>query len=239
MFALISGHLSTLVLIHFHFLLGTGKTYLVRALASQTKKGKVFRLSFLTIKQELLSKPDKFFAGVFEFIEQNRPSLLFFDDLDFLKDAFLNQLKNFLKLTKAVEGVVVVGATERGSEKLSRIFDLKIRLSGQIDHLAKCEIVKVCMRDVANELSEQDFMALGVKMKYWSAGEINENMKEIVRYSLRSVRDATHFKKVSVSAIWVNRKIPILFILKMTTDRSFPFPFNRSEDRCRATRRPS
>lgn len=180
------------------------------------KNGIVIRLSLPNIEQELLAKPDKLFAGMFEFAVQHRPSVLFVDDLESLfntqsqlckklKVAFFDQLRCFLKSFQREEGVVVVGAYSKcqvyiGYEEYFKYFKLRVGLPIQNDEAAKCEIVKVCMRDIANDLSEEDFMELAKKMKAKSAGHVSRVMKDSLRYPLRAVRDATHFKMVSLSA---------------------------------------
>lgn len=185
------------------------------ALASELKNTIVLHISLKNIDPELLAKPDKLLAGMFDYAVRRQPSVLFIDDLESLFDnesqlcstlkvEFFAHLGNFVKSSQQ-EGVVVVGAYSKGeipksynSIELFGCFKSKVALQIQNDELAKRDILKIYLRKEANNLSEEDLMVLAKKLKKYSAGHVGRVVKDSLRYPLRAVREATHFKKVSL-----------------------------------------
>ena len=140
---------------------GTGKTYLMKALAGTYKiPFKVIRGP--EIESSLVGESERKLREIFEEAKKNAPCIIFFDEVDAIArrrgtgqahdDKLVNQFLALLDGFEKVEGVIVVGSTNRLDiidEALTRPGRLEKKIYIPLpDENARREILKVHLQDL-------------------------------------------------------------------------------------------
>ncbi|RLF39399.1 MAG: ATPase [Thermoplasmata archaeon] len=197
---------------------GTGKTLLAKAVANESKA------NFISIKgPEVMSKwvgeSEKAVRELFKKAKQVAPSIVFLDELDAIAprrgtysgshvtESVVNQLLTSIDGLESMEGVVVIGATNRPD-----IIDPSLLRPGRFDRLllipapdfkARVEIFKIHTRNMplADDVSLEE---LAKETESFSGADIEAFCREAAMIALRKDRSAKkvtkkHFEKAMES----------------------------------------
>ncbi len=197
---------------------GTGKTLLAKAVANESKA------NFISIKgPEVMSKwvgeSEKAVRELFKKAKQVAPSVVFLDELDAIAprrgaysgshvtESVVNQLLTSIDGLESMEGVVVIGATNRPD-----IIDPSLLRPGRFDRLllipapdleARIEIFKIHTRNMplAEDVSIEE---LARETENFSGADIEAFCREAAMTALRENRNAKkvtkkHFEKAMES----------------------------------------
>jgi transitional endoplasmic reticulum ATPase len=189
---------------------GTGKTLLAKAVASESKA------NFLSIKgPEVMSKwvgeSEKGVRELFKKARQVAPSIVFLDEIDSIApprgtdtgthvtDSVVNQLLTSIDGLESMEGVVVIGATNRPD-----IIDPGLLRPGRFDRLvlirlpdkkAKLQIFKIHTKSMPLE-KDVDLEELAELCENYSGADIEALCREAAMLAIRENVDAKKIKKV-------------------------------------------
>lgn len=183
---------------------GTGKTLLAKAVANESSA------NFLSIKgPEILSKwvgeSEKAVRELFKRAKQVAPSIVFLDELDAIAprrgtytgshvtESIVNQLLTSIDGLESMEGVVVIGATNRPD-----IIDPGLLRPGRFDRLilvpapdrkARLEILKIHTRNMplGNDVRLED---LAERTEGYSGADLEALCREAAMTALRESKDA-------------------------------------------------
>ena len=193
---------------------GTGKTLLAKAVANESSA------NFLSIKgPEILSKwvgeSEKAIRELFKRAKQVAPSIVFLDELDAIAprrgtysgshvtESIVNQLLTSIDGLESMEGVVVIGATNRPD-----IIDPGLLRPGRFDRLilvpppdkkARLEILKIHTRDMPLG-DDVDLNDIAERTEGYSGADLEALCREAAMTALRENKDARkvhldHFEK--------------------------------------------
>ena len=188
---------------------GTGKTLLAKAVAGESKA------NFLTIKgPEVISKwvgeSEKGVRELFKKARQVAPSIVFLDEIDSIAphrgiyegshvtDSVVNQLLTSIDGLESMEGVVVIGATNRPD-----IIDPGLLRPGRFDRLvlirspdkkARLEIFKIHTKSMPID-KDVDFEELSELCENYSGADIEALCREAAMLAIRENPEAKKVKK--------------------------------------------
>ena len=189
---------------------GTGKTLLAKAVASESKA------NFISIKgPEVMSKwvgeSEKAVRELFKKARQVAPTIVFLDELDSIAptrgvdlgshvtDSVVNQLLTSIDGMESMEGVVVIGATNRPD-----IIDPSLLRPGRFDRLvfipapdkeARLEIFGIHTKNMPLDKDVNIKHLAGITENY-SGADIEALCREAAMLSIRENEKATKIKKV-------------------------------------------
>jgi transitional endoplasmic reticulum ATPase len=189
---------------------GTGKTLLAKAVASESKA------NFISIKgPEVMSKwvgeSEKAVRELFKKARQVAPTIVFLDELDSIApmrgtdtgshvtDSVVNQLLTSIDGMESMEGVVVIGATNRPD-----IIDPSLLRPGRFDRLvlipapdkeARLEIFKIHTKNMPLD-KDVNIKHLAESTENYSGADIEALCREAAMLSIRENEKATKIKKV-------------------------------------------
>ncbi len=189
---------------------GTGKTLLAKAVASESKA------NFISIKgPEVMSKwvgeSEKAVRELFKKARQVAPTIVFLDELDSIApmrgidsgsrvtDSVVNQLLTSIDGMESMEGVVVVGATNRPD-----IIDQSLLRPGRFDRLvlipspdkeSRLEILKIHTKNMPIT-KDVDLELLADITENYSGADIEALCREAAMLSIRENEKADKVKKV-------------------------------------------
>ena len=173
---------------------GTGKTLLAKAVANESNA------NFISIKgPEVMSKwvgeSEKAVRELFKKARQVAPTIVFLDELDAIApmrgrdtgthvtESVVNQLLTSIDGLESMEGVVVIGATNRPD-----IIDQGLLRPGRFDRLvlirapdmrSRLEIFKIHTKNIPIELSKEELKEIGLELKDEIEEMARENLIEI------------------------------------------------------------
>jgi transitional endoplasmic reticulum ATPase len=188
---------------------GTGKTLLAKAIANESKA------NFISIKgPEVLSKwvgeSEKAVRELFKKARQVAPSIVFLDEIDSIApprgtdvgshvtDSVVNQLLTSIDGLESMEGVVVIGATNRPD-----IIDPGLLRPGRFDRLvlirspdkkARLEIFKIHTKSMPID-KDVDFEELSELCENYSGADIEALCREAAMLAIRENPEAKKVKK--------------------------------------------
>jgi len=196
---------------------GSGKTLLAKAVATESEA------NFISIKgPEVMSKwvgeSEKAVRMIFKKAKQVAPCIVFLDELDAIahrrgldsdsgvSERVVNQLLTSMDGLESLEGVVVIGATNRPD-----MIDLALLRTGRFDRIlqapapdkaARHEILKVHTKDMP--LEGVDLEELAVELERYTGADIEGLCREAAMIALRENRKA---KKVTMAHFQESMKI--------------------------------
>jgi SpoVK/Ycf46/Vps4 family AAA+-type ATPase len=173
---------------------GTGKTLLAKAVASESKA------NFISIKgPEVMSKwvgeSEKAVRELFKKARQVAPTIVFLDELDAIApmrgtdtgthvhDSVVNQLLTSIDGLESMEGVVVIGATNRPD-----IIDVGLLRPGRFDRLvlihspdekARLEIFKIHTKEIPIDITKEELKEIEQDLKALKIEALTEKEKTI------------------------------------------------------------
>ena len=189
---------------------GTGKTLLAKAVASESKA------NFISIKgPEVMSKwvgeSEKAVRELFKKARQVAPTIVFLDELDSIApmrgtdtgshvtDSVVNQLLTSIDGLESMEGVVVIGATNRPD-----IIDPSLLRPGRFDRLvqipspdkeARLEIFKIHTKNMPLG-KDVDIKNLADSTESYSGADIESLCREAAMLAIRENEKANKVKKI-------------------------------------------
>jgi transitional endoplasmic reticulum ATPase len=173
---------------------GTGKTLLAKAVANESKA------NFISIKgPEVMSKwvgeSEKAVRELFKKARQVAPTIVFLDELDSIApmrgtdtgthvhDSVVNQLLTSIDGLESMEGVVVIGATNRPD-----IIDVGLLRPGRFDRLvlihapdekARLEIFRIHTKNMPIDITKEELKEIDQDLKHLKIEALSEKEKII------------------------------------------------------------
>ncbi|PWA25433.1 hypothetical protein CCH79_00005329 [Gambusia affinis] len=189
---------------------GTGKSYLAKAVATEANNSTFFSISSSDLVSKWLGESEKLVKNLFSLARENKPSIIFIDEIDSLcgsrseneSEAARRIKTEFLVQMQGVgndnEGVLVLGATNIPwtlDSAIRRRFEKRIYIPLPEEH-ARSFMFKLNLGSTPNSLTESDFAALGKKTSGYSGADISVMVRDALMQPVRKVQSATHFKRV-------------------------------------------
>jgi len=190
---------------------GTGKSYLAKAVATEANNSTFFSVSSSDLVSKWLGESEKLVKNLFEMARDNKPSIIFIDEVDSLcgsrsdnesesarriKTEFLVQMQGVGNNT---DGILVLGATNIPwalDAAIRRRFEKRIYIDLPEEH-ARSEMFKLNLGNTPHVLTEQDIRVLGQKTEGYSGADISIVVRDALMQPVRKVQTATHFVTVS------------------------------------------
>uniref|UniRef100_A0A4W2EC78 Vacuolar protein sorting 4 homolog B n=1 Tax=Bos indicus x Bos taurus TaxID=30522 RepID=A0A4W2EC78_BOBOX len=189
---------------------GTGKSYLAKAVATEANNSTFFSISSSDLVSKWLGESEKLVKNLFQLARENKPSIIFIDEIDSLcgsrseneSEAARRIKTEFLVQMQGVgvdnDGILVLGATNIPwvlDSAIRRRFEKRIYIPLPEAH-ARAAMFKLHLGTTQNSLTEADFRDLGKKTEGYSGADISIIVRDALMQPVRKVQSATHFKKV-------------------------------------------
>ncbi|KAF7492703.1 Vacuolar protein sorting-associated protein 4B [Sarcoptes scabiei] len=189
---------------------GTGKSFLAKAVATEASNSTFISVSSSNLVSKWLGESEKLVKNLFELARENRPSIIFIDEIDSLcssrsdnesesarriKTEFLIQMQG---VGNDMENILVLGATNIPwvlDSAIRRRFEKRIYIPLP-DEEARYVMLKMNIGDTPNNLTEQDLRTLADRTERFSGADISVFVRDALMQPVRKVQGATHFKKV-------------------------------------------
>ncbi|CAG0890798.1 unnamed protein product, partial [Darwinula stevensoni] len=177
--------------------LGTGKSYLAKAVAAEASSSTFFSVSLSALVSKGLGDIEKLMKNLFDMARIHKPSIIFFDEIDSLSSSRSNNELEFARCIKTEfpvqtqdvgddnEGIYVLGATNIPwvlDEAIRRNFEKRIYIPLPEEN-ARTEIFKK--------------HNLGKRTEGYSGADISIVVRDALMGPVRKVQAATHFRRVS------------------------------------------
>ncbi|XP_014309922.1 vacuolar protein sorting-associated protein 4B isoform X2 [Myotis lucifugus] len=189
---------------------GTGKSYLAKAVATEANNSTFFSVHSSHLVSKWLGESEKLVKNLFQLARENKPSIIFIDEIDSLcgsrseneSEAARRIKTEFLVQMQGVgvdnEGILVLGATNIPwvlDSAIRRRFEKRIYIPLP-EAPARAAMFKLHLGTTQNSLTETDFRDLGKKTEGYSGADISVIVRDALMQPIRKVQSATHFKKV-------------------------------------------
>uniref|UniRef100_A0A4W5QA56 vesicle-fusing ATPase n=1 Tax=Hucho hucho TaxID=62062 RepID=A0A4W5QA56_9TELE len=195
---------------------GTGKSYLAKAVATEANNSTFFSISSSDLVSKWLGESEKLVKNLFSLARENKPSIIFIDEIDSLcgsrseneSEAARRIKTEFLVQMQGVgndnEGVLVLGATNipwtlDSAIRRRSVFEKRIYIPLPEEH-ARSFMFKLHLGSTPSELIESDYVTLGKKTEGYSGADISVIVRDALMQPVRKVQSATHFKRVQGSS---------------------------------------
>jgi vacuolar protein-sorting-associated protein 4 len=180
---------------------GTGKSYLAKAVATEAN-ATFFSVSSADLVSKWLGESEKMVRNLFQLARENKPAIVFIDEIDSLcsarsdnesesarriKSEFLIQMNG---VGKDMEGILVLGATNMPwalDPAFRRRFEKRIMI-GLPEDAARATMFKLHLGDTPNDLSQEDMRELGRLANGYSGSDISLVVREALMAPVRMVR---------------------------------------------------
>jgi len=190
---------------------GTGKSYLAKAVATEANNSTFFSVSSSDLVSKWLGESEKLVKNLFEMARENKPSIIFIDEVDSLtssrsdnesesarriKTEFLVQMQG---VGNDNDGILVLGATNIPwvlDAAIRRRFEKRIFIPLPEEH-ARTYMFKLHMGNTPSNISEDEYRQLGGMTEGYSGADISIVVRDALMQPVRKVQSATHFVKVS------------------------------------------
>ncbi|CAG2066887.1 unnamed protein product [Timema podura] len=192
---------------------GNGKTMLAKALASESEDTTYISVSSSEITTKSFEEPEKLVQNLFHLTREQRPSILFLDEVDYLnptdpkdqsgstKRIRKEFMKQMLSFHSDNDGILLLAATNVPWTLDGNIINwfvnkLYIPLPGE---RARIDMFELYLGDTSHSLTDDDLKRLGKEMTYVSGEEISSSVRDVLKKSTEAVHAATHFRRVVAS----------------------------------------
>uniref|UniRef100_A0A8C3ISH3 vesicle-fusing ATPase n=1 Tax=Chrysemys picta bellii TaxID=8478 RepID=A0A8C3ISH3_CHRPI len=194
---------------------GTGKSYLAKAVATEANNSTFFSISSSDLVSKWLGESEKLVKNLFQLARENKPSIIFIDEIDSLcgsrseneSEAARRIKTEFLVQMQGVgvdnEGILVLGATNIPwvlDSAIRRRFEKRIHIPLPEDH-GRTAMFKLHLGSTPNSLTESDYRELGKRTDGYSGADISVIVRDALMQPVRKVQSATHFKKVRAPSL--------------------------------------
>jgi len=189
---------------------GTGKSHLAKAVATEANST-FFSVSSSDLMSKWLGEGEKLVKNLFEIARENRPSIIFIDEIDSLastrgdggndatnriKTEFLVQMNG---VGNDVDGILVLAATNIPwclDPAIRRRFEKRIYI-GLPEAPARSRMVQIHLGNTPNAITPVQLKELGEKTDLFSGSDISVVVRDAMMQPVRAVQSATHFKRVT------------------------------------------
>ncbi|KAE9550327.1 hypothetical protein FO519_006459 [Halicephalobus sp. NKZ332] len=190
---------------------GTGKSYIAKAVATEAQNSTFISVSSSDLVSKWLGESEKLVKQLFEIARQNKPSIIFIDEVDSLcssrsdnesesarriKTEFLVQMQG---VGNDSDGILVLGATNIPwvlDAAIRRRFEKRIYIPlPEVN--ARKDMFKLHIGNTDHNLNDEDFKLLASKTEGYSGHDISMVVRDALMQPVRKVQSATHFKRVS------------------------------------------
>uniref|UniRef100_A0A4W3GFA3 vesicle-fusing ATPase n=1 Tax=Callorhinchus milii TaxID=7868 RepID=A0A4W3GFA3_CALMI len=189
---------------------GTGKSFLAKAVATEANNSTFFSVSSSDLMSKWLGESEKLVKNLFELARQQKPSIIFIDEVDSLcgsrneneseaarriKTEFLVQMQG---VGNSSDGILVLGATNIPwvlDAAIRRRFEKRIYIPLP-EEPARVHMFRLHLGSTPHCLSEVDFRELGRKTEGYSGADISIIVRDALMQPVRKVQSATHFKQI-------------------------------------------
>jgi len=187
---------------------GTGKTFLAKAVATEADAS-FFAISTSDLLSKWLGESEKQVRELFQLGRENKPSIIFVDEIDSLCSARSDQESESARRVKteflvqmngvgnAMDGVLILAATNIPwslDPAIRRRFEKRIYIplpgAG-----ARFKMFQIHLGDTPHSLTQQDFHELAEGTEGYSGSDISVVVREALMQPVRMVQTATHFKR--------------------------------------------
>merc|ERR1712112_37528 len=190
---------------------GTGKSYLAKAVATEANNSTFFSVSSSDLVSKWLGESEKLVKNLFEMARDNKPSIIFIDEVDSLcgsrsdnesesarriKTEFLVQMQG---VGNDNDGILVLGATNipwQLDAAIRRRFEKRIYIDLPEEH-ARADLFKLHMGNTPTNITEEEYRELGATSEGYSGADISIVVRDALMQPVRKVQTATHFMTVS------------------------------------------
>jgi len=190
---------------------GTGKSYLAKAVATEAGNSTFFSVSSSDLVSKWLGESEKLVKNLFEMAREQKPSIIFIDEVDSLtssrsdnesesarriKTEFLVQMQG---VGNDNDGILVLGATNIPwvlDAAIRRRFEKRIYIPLPEEH-ARTYMFKLHMGNTPTNITEEEYRELGATSEGYSGADISIVVRDALMQPVRKVQTATHFVKVS------------------------------------------
>ncbi|XP_035208583.1 vacuolar protein sorting-associated protein 4B-like [Stegodyphus dumicola] len=190
---------------------GTGKSFLAKAVATEANNSTFFSVSSSHLVSKWLGESEKLVKNLFEMGRQQKPSIIFIDEIDSLcssrsdnesesarriKTEFLVQMQG---VGTDNDGILVLGATNIPwvlDAAIRRRFEKRIYIPLP-EEIARAAIFKLSIGNTPNSLNEENIKELAKKTEGYSGADISVLVRDSLMQPVRKVQTATHFKRVT------------------------------------------
>lgn len=188
---------------------GTGKSYLAKALATEANST-FFTVSSSDLVSKWLGESQKLVRNLFEMARDNKPAIIFIDEIDSLckarndnqSDASAGIVTEFLVQMNGVgkdeDGVLVLAATNIPwaiDAAIRRRLEKRIYIPLPELH-ARAKMIEIHLGNTPHNLTKADFTELAVLVDGYSGSDINVMVREALMEPVRKVKEATHFRVI-------------------------------------------
>ncbi|KAK7799977.1 hypothetical protein U0070_022912 [Myodes glareolus] len=139
---------------------GTGKSYLAKAVATEANNSTFFSISSSDLVSKWLGESEKLVKNLFQLARENKPSIIFIDEIDSLCGS----------------------RSENESEAARRI---KTEFLVQMQAHARAAMFKLHLGSTQNSLTEADFQELGRKTDGYSGADISIIVRDALMQPVR------------------------------------------------------
>ncbi|CCF56341.1 hypothetical protein KAFR_0B00410 [Kazachstania africana CBS 2517] len=189
---------------------GTGKSYLAKAVATEANST-FFSVSSSDLVSKWMGESEKLVKNLFEMARENKPSIIFIDEVDALtgqrgegeseasrriKTELLVQMNG---VGNESQGVLVLGATNipwQLDSAIRRRFEKRIYIPLP-DLAARTRMFEINIGDTPCNLAKEDYRSLAQLTDGYSGSDIAVAVKDALMEPIRKIQGATHFKDVS------------------------------------------
>jgi len=188
---------------------GTGKSYLAKAVATEDDST-FFSISASDLVSKWQGEGEKNVRNMFEMARENKPSIIFIDEVDSLcrergggseNESSRRMLTEILVqmqgVGKSMDGVLVLAATNTPWEidaAIRRRFEKRIYIPLP-EAPARAKMFQLNLEKTPNNLREEDFKMLGESTDGLSGSDIANAVHEAIMEPVRKCRTARYFRK--------------------------------------------
>jgi len=188
---------------------GTGKSFLAKAVATEANTT-FFSVSSADLVSKWLGESEKQVRAMFDLGRENKPAIIFIDEIDALcssrgegesesakriKTEFLVQMNG---VGNSMDGVLILAATNMPwalDPAIRRRFEKRIYIPLPSEG-ARSVMFKIHLGKTVHSLTPEDFRELAQRSEGYSGSDIAIVVREALMEPVRMVQDATHFKKL-------------------------------------------
>lgn len=183
---------------------GVGKTYLIRALATELKNSTFLSLSAYDLISKWVGDCKKLVRELFDVAREKSPAILTIDDIDSLTaedgtphEAKLELLIQSCNMKHAGLLVGVTSCPWKINSTFRRSFQKRIYIPLP-DLDTRIQILKQQVCSIPN-LNRDEIVKLAEKTAGFSGSELITLVKDALMEPIREIQKSTHFKKISVN----------------------------------------
>ena len=189
---------------------GTGKSFLAKACATECE-GTFFSISSSDLVSKWMGESERLIKQLFKMARDKKPSIIFIDEIDSLcgkrtegendstrriKTEFLIQMQG---VGNSMDGVLVLGATNvpwELDQAMRRRFQKRIYISLP-DAAARSGILKNKGSKTKNNLTDDDWVALGNATEGYSGSDMSIVVNEALMMPVRRCQTAKRFRRTA------------------------------------------